>query len=117
LGLLPFDVSEPSPHSAVSSAHEPEDGEMKFIAKSIALTFTLVVAWAPMAALAQTGGAYVASGVHKRYVHQHAHKAPGEARLARPAFGQPPQESPPAISRDPNDCVKTMCTCLGGGGC
>lgn len=90
---------------------------MKFTAKSLALSFTLFIVLAPTAAFTQNGLPHGATSAHKRLIHHHARSEPGEARLARPAFGQAPQPIPPAISRDPNDCVKTMCTCLGGGGC
>jgi hypothetical protein len=86
---------------------------MKFTAKSLALSFTFVIALTPMSAFAESSRPVA----HPRTTHRHVRSAPGEARLARPTFGQAPQQSPPAISRDPNDCVKTMCTCLGGGGC
>ena len=90
---------------------------MKFTSQSLALSFTLFIALAPTASLAQSGVPYAPADAHKRHVHHYARTAPGEARLVRPTFGQAPQQSPPAISRDPNDCVKTTCTCLGGGGC
>jgi len=69
--------------------------------------------------LASAQNAYAGLGAPSRAVHHHAGRPSGEVRLARPNLGQPPQtrNSAPAISRDPNDCVKTMCTCLGGGGC
>jgi hypothetical protein len=90
---------------------------MKFTTKSLALSLTLFIALAPAAAFAQNEIPYAPTSAHKRLVHRHVRTAPGQARLARPTVGQAPQQSPPAISRDPNDCVKTMCTCLGGGGC
>jgi hypothetical protein len=39
--------------------------------------------------------------------------------MAPPWFGQIPPEDQnlPAISRNAEDCGKTMCTCLRGGGC
>ena len=85
--------------------------------KSIALIFALAIALAPAAALAQSSGGYLTPSAPRAAVHHHVRKAPAEARLARPTFGQPQRENLPAISRNPDDCVKTMCTCLAGGGC
>ena len=91
--------------------------------KPTALALALAAALAPAAALAQTPyGYYGYSGPpapHGRVHRSHMRRIPREARIARPTFGQVPPEDQniPAISRDPNDCVKTMCTCLAGGGC
>ena len=82
--------------------------------KPIAATFALLFAFAPAAAFAQTSaaprGAGSAYGSHMRT---------RDARRARPWYRQvpPADQNLPAISRDPDDCVKTMCTCLAGGGC
>ncbi len=56
---------------------------------------------------------------HGSMVHAPRRTPHGEARVARPAFGQIPREDEnlPGISRNSEDCVKTMCTCLAGGGC
>jgi hypothetical protein len=101
-----------------------------FIALSAASTFALALMLAPGSALAQSSGAYPAPSHHRPAAPRHVRRPPAEARLARPTFGPPsfvpapfggpvPREDRniPAISRDPNDCVKTMCTCIGGGGC
>ena len=89
---------------------------MKLTTRSLALTVAFGIAFSPAAVSAQSPGAM--PGAHARTVHHHARRAPNEARLARPPSSQPQvQQSPPAISRDPSDCVKTTCTCLGGGGC
>jgi len=91
--------------------------------KPTALALALAAAFAPAAALAQTRyGHYGYSGApaaHGRVHHAHMRRTPREAQIARPTFGQVPPEDQniPAISRDPNDCVKTMCSCLAGGGC
>jgi len=91
--------------------------------KPIALALALTAAFAPVAALAQTPYSYYGySGgpaAHGRARHAHIRRIPREARIARPTLGQVPPEDQniPPIFRDPNDCVKTMCTCLAGGGC
>ncbi len=90
--------------------------------KPTALALALAVGFAPAAGLAHTP--YLlrlfgsAPGPRKSSPFAHA-AHPREARIARPTFGQVPPEDQniPAISRDPNDCIKTMCTCLAGGGC
>jgi hypothetical protein len=89
----------------------------KPIAAQVALTFLLAVALSPTPALAQASGANGAPPAPARAIHRHVRRAPGEARLARPSIGQPPLQNLPAISRNPEDCTKTMCTCLQGGGC
>jgi hypothetical protein len=87
---------------------------MSSTGNSIALGFALPIVLTPMATLAQSSPYPTA---HVRTIHQHVRRTRNDARLARPAINQPTQASPPAISRDPNDCVKTACTCLGGGDC
>ena len=96
---------------------------------SAVLTFTLAFALGPGWALAQSS-VYPAPFHHRTSTRRHILRPPAEARLARPAyglatFGSTPFEGPgpredqniPAISRNPDDCAKTMCTCIGGGGC
>ena len=84
--------------------------------KPIALTFALAMAFAPAAALAQYGYGYGYMGPPRAYPPTRMARGPAPAR---PWFGQAPPEDQnlPPISRNPNDCVKTMCTCLAGGGC
>jgi hypothetical protein len=90
---------------------------IKPIVNPIVLAFTLAIALAPSGALAEASG-YGAPGAPPWGLHHHrAHKTTGEARLARPAPAQPSGANLPAISRNPEDCTKTMCTCLQGGGC
>jgi hypothetical protein len=89
----------------------------KPIAAQIALTFLLTVALSPSPALARVGGLYGAPPSAARAIHHHVRGAPGEARLARPSVSQPPRQNIPAISRNPEDCTRTMCACLQGGGC
>jgi hypothetical protein len=89
----------------------------KPIAAPAALIFALTVALSPAQSLAQPSGAYGAPSAAARSVHRRVRRAPGEARLARPFISQPPRRNLPAISRNPEDCNKTMCTCLAGGGC
>jgi len=85
------------------------------VARSFAFIFALAIAIAPNVAPAQSVAAYPSPGA--RMVHHHARKAAGEAGLARPIIVQPPRRDLPAISRNPEDCTRTMCTCLKGGGC
>jgi hypothetical protein len=84
---------------------------IKFIAGSVALTFALGMV------CAQSVAAYPSFGASGRAVHHHAPRAASETRLSRPIFAQPPRQNLPAISRNPEDCIRTMCTCLRGGGC
>ena len=81
--------------------------------KPIALTFAVAMAFAPSAAPAQYYGPAGAPGATDRPMRTPQRSA----RVARPWIGQAPREDIPPISRNPNDCVKTMCTCLSGGGC
>ena len=82
--------------------------------RPIATSFALLMAFAPAAAFAQTSAAPWGPG--SAYGSQLRTR---EAQRARPWYRQVPPEDRnlPAISRNPNDCVKTMCTCLAGGGC
>jgi hypothetical protein len=115
-------ASEPNSGLAVS-LHQAEDGMIRPIGEPVAWIFALAIAFAPAGALAEGVGGYVAPAAPKRAAHHRVHRPPAEARLGRPAFIPPPSPPPsananlPTISRDPNDCVKTTCTCLAGGGC
>jgi hypothetical protein len=82
------------------------------IARPFALTLALAVAFSPAA---QSAGV-APPGSHARAVHHGVRKPPREASAAL-ADQRRAQESLPAISRNPEDCIKTMCTCLAGGGC
>jgi hypothetical protein len=84
------------------------------IAASVSWSFTLAIAFAPAVAASESDGAYPARGTPAQAVHHRVRKKRAWSGLRRP-----PQkhENLPAISRDPNNCVKTMCTCLRGGGC
>ncbi len=83
--------------------------------KPVALIFAVAVTLAPAAALAaySVAGASAGRGVHTPV------KPPFGHRRMRPVVGQElrPRSSLPAISRNPEDCARTMCTCLAGGGC
>lgn len=79
------------------------------------LLASALAAAVPAQAPAQAAG-YGAAPAPAR-AHHRAHKAPHEARVARPAIAPTQQESLPAISRNPEDCTRTLCTCLQGGGC
>jgi len=81
--------------------------------KRIAMTFGLAVALVPSAAIAQYYGPAGPPGAAPFLMPQRS------ARAERPSVGRIPREDEniPPISRDPNDCVKTICTCLRGGGC
>jgi hypothetical protein len=84
--------------------------------KPVALIFAVAVALAPAAATAAysvPGASAPGRGVHTPV------KPPYGHRRTRPIVGQEqrPRASLPAISRNPEDCTRTMCTCLAGGGC
>ncbi|HKN27706.1 MAG TPA: hypothetical protein VJY34_07420 [Roseiarcus sp.] len=88
--------------------------------KPIALAFALAMAFAPAAALAQYGGyGYMGPPGASGAANAPARMAHRPRRTPRPWVNQIPPEDQnlPAISRNPDDCVKTMCTCLAGGGC
>jgi hypothetical protein len=83
--------------------------------KPIALTFAVAMTLAPVAAHATYSSAAgtPAPGQSGYFQpHHYRHRSP-------PILGQEPRPRAhlPAISRNPEDCVKTMCTCLAGGGC
>jgi hypothetical protein len=82
------------------------------IPRLFALAFALAVAFSPVAQSA----AVAPPASHARAVHHGVRKARREAPAAL-ADQRRAQESLPAISRNPEDCIKTMCTCLAGGGC
>ncbi len=83
--------------------------------KPIAMIFAVAMSLAPAAAVAAytsgAGASALAPGGDFR-LHHSRHRT-------RPIVAQAPRPRPPlpAISRNPEDCVKTMCTCLAGGGC
>jgi hypothetical protein len=139
---LLFKPKEPALRHPVGSARDKE----AFMIKPIALTFALAMALTPAAALAQNYG-YPETPAHGTRVHHHTHMRPVHRRpvtgpvagypetgpvagypapwpsfgypMTGPVVGQMPHGNAdlPAISRDPEDCNKTMCTCLAGGGC
>jgi hypothetical protein len=81
--------------------------------KPVAMIFAVTVTLAPAAAVAaysSAAGAPAPGGDFR--LHNSRHRT-------RPIVGQAPRPRAPlpAISRNAEDCVETMCTCLAGGGC
>lgn len=83
--------------------------------KPIAPTFALAVAFAPVAVFAQDTGMGTPPPAEAAGVP--VWTAPGAAPATRQMVSQTPHGNakPPLLSRDPGDCVKTICAVSNGG--